>query len=232
MKTIVMLAAVSLAAVCVAPAQNIAGDWQGTLKANGAELRVVLHITKADGGGLKGTMDSPDQGALGIPITTIDVKDSKLNFTVDAVHGAYEGTISADANGISGNWSQGPSVPLDFKRQAAPIKTAHKAASPSDIDGAWSGAIVTPNGTLHIVFHITNTEDGLTATMDSVDQGAKGIPVTGVTRDGSSLKMEMKNIGGGFEGKIAKDMKSIDGTWTQGGGSLPLLLKRAKEGTP
>jgi uncharacterized protein len=43
------------------------------------------------------------------------------------------------------------------------------------------------------------------------------------------LKIESKPIGGVFEGKIAADRSSIDGTWTQGGGSLPLLLKPVKD---
>lgn len=229
MKRILLLAVLALATAGAAQAQNIVGDWQGMLKANGAEIRVVLHITKAENGSLKATMDSPDQAALGIPVTSIEVKDSKLSFAVDAVHGSYEGRVNADATGISGTWTQGQPLPLDFKRASAPIKTEHKPAKPSDIDGAWSGALETPGGTLHLVFHITNTEDGLTATMDSVEQGAKGIPVTGVTRDGPALKMEMKQIAGVFEGKISKDLTSIDGSWTQGGASLPLLLKRAKD---
>ncbi len=75
------------------------------------------------------------------------------------------------------------------------------------------------------MFHITNMEDGLMATMDSPDQGANGLPVTTVTRNGSSLVMEMKQIGGKFEGKISADLTTIDGTWTQGGASLALVLK-------
>jgi pimeloyl-ACP methyl ester carboxylesterase len=82
---------------------------------------------------------------------------------------------------------------------------------------------------LRVVFHITNTEDGLSATMDSPDQNAMGMPVTSVTRDGASFKLEMKQIPGRFEGKIAQDLSTIDGTWTQGGNALPLLLKRVKD---
>jgi len=64
--------------------------------------------------------------------------------------------------------------------------------------------------------------------MDSPDQGAKGIPVTAVTRTGSSLKLELKQIGGTFEGKISSDLATIEGTWSQPGGTLPLTLKRDK----
>jgi len=41
----------SLLFMAPAHAQTIEGDWQGTLKAGGAELRLVLHITKGDEGG-------------------------------------------------------------------------------------------------------------------------------------------------------------------------------------
>jgi hypothetical protein len=65
--------------------------------------------------------------------------------------------------------------------------------------------------------------------MDSLDQGMKGLPTTSVTRDASSLKIEAKNIGAVFEGKIAADLSSIDGKWSQGGGTMPLVLKPAKD---
>lgn len=74
--------------------------------------------------------------------------------------------------------------------------------------------------------HITNTESGLTATMDSPDENTNGIPVNSVTRNGSAFTLEVATIGGQFEGKIADDLKSIGGTWSQGEASLPLALKR------
>lgn len=212
------------------PAKGIEGDWQGTLKVGDAELRLALHIKKSDDGSYKATMDSLDQGANGIPVTSMSLKDSKLTFTVDSIQGSYEGAVSGDGAAISGTWSQaGQSFPLDLKRAAAPIKTEHKAAKPSDIDGAWLGTLEAGAVKLRIVFHITNTEDGLMATMDSLDQDAKGIPATAVKRDGASLKIEMKQMGGVFEGIINKDLTAIEGTWSQGGGTKPFVLKRAKD---
>ncbi|HVN80688.1 MAG TPA: hypothetical protein VMW38_16960, partial [Terriglobia bacterium] len=129
---------------------------------------------------------------------------------------------------IAGTWTQMQPLPLDFKRQTTPLKTGHKPAKPSDIDGAWAGTLDTGTAKLRVVFHITNTEDGLTATMDSPDQNANGLPVTAVSRDGSSLTMVLKQIAGKFEGKINKELTAIEGTWTQAGAGLPLLLKRVK----
>ncbi len=221
---------VLILATGLARAQDIAGDWQGTLNAGGAELRLVLHITKASDSTFKATLDSIDQpGANGIPVNSVTLKDSKLSLDVAAVHGTYEGKVAADAKTITGTWTQGAALPLEFKRATAPIKTEHKPAKPSDIDGAWMGSLDTGAIQLRVVFHIVNTEDGLTATMDSPDQGQNGLPTTSVTRDGATLKIEAKGIGGVFEGKIAADLSSIDGKWSQGGATMPLVLKRVKD---
>jgi uncharacterized protein len=219
-----LLFAVITAAVSFA--QDIAGDWNGTLHVN-AELRLVLHITKNADGSLKATLDSVDQGANGIPVDAVTLKDSKLNLTVNTVQGTYEGKVNAAATEIAGTWSQGGSLELTFHRGNITAKTP-KPAKPSDIDGDWLGALDTGKMKLRLVLHITNTEDGLTANMDSPDQGAKGIPVTTITRDGAALKFEMKSIGGTFDGKIASDLSAFNGTWSQGGRSWPLVLKRVK----
>jgi len=225
MKRILIWFAVALVAT-LARAQDITGDWQGTLDAGMGQLRLVLHITKAPDNSLKATLDSIDQGANGIPVKSVTLKDSKLNLDVTAVHGTYEGKVAPDAKTISGTWSQGQALPLEFKRATAPIKAEPKAAKPTDIDGTWMGSLDTGGAKLRVVFHITNTEDGLKATMDSPDQGMKGLPTTSVTRTGASLKIEARNINGTYEGKISTDLSSIDGTWSQNGGSFPLVLKR------
>ncbi len=159
----------------------------------------------------------------------MSLKASQLSLGIEAVHGTYEGTVSANAKTISGTWTQNTSLPLDFKRATTPIKTEHKPAKPSDIDGAWMGTLDLGAVRLRVVFHIVNTEDGLIATLDSPDQGQKGMPTTSVTRDGANLKIEAKGIGGVFEGKIAVDLSLIDGSFTQMGATHPLLLKRVKD---
>ncbi|MGA3020263.1 MAG: alpha/beta fold hydrolase, partial [Bryobacteraceae bacterium] len=100
------------------------------------------------------------------------------------------------------------------------------AAQGQDIDGTWQGALDTGAGTLRLVVHLSSTKDGLTATMDSPDQGASGLPVSLVKRDGSAFTLEMKALGVKFDGIISKYLSTIVGNYTHGGGSLPLVLTR------
>jgi pimeloyl-ACP methyl ester carboxylesterase len=191
-------------------------------------LRLVLHITKAADGSLKATLDSIDQGTSGIPVSAVTLKDSKLDLTVDAVHGTYSGKVNADASEIDGTWTQGGSLELNFHRGVIAMKPVAKPAKPSDIDGDWLGTLDTGMGKLRLVLHIVNTEEGLTATMDSLDQGANGLSVNSITRTGPELKFDMKSIGGNYDGTIAADLGTISGTWTQMGKSFPLALKPLK----
>jgi hypothetical protein len=221
------LCVIAVAASCVAHAQDITGDWQGTITAGMAEVRLVLHVSKNADGTLKAVVDSPDQNAVGVSIDSITLEGNKLRFTSTPLKASYEGTLKS-ADQIYGNWTQGQKLPLDFKRTTTPIKMQHKSASPSDIDGRWEGALDSPQGKLRLVFHLTNTEDGLMATMDSPDQKMTGWPATSVTRKGSSIKISMKQIGGYFQGKISKNLDTMSGDWSQGGADLPVMLTRAK----
>ncbi len=228
--------------------KDVLGDWTGVLSADGTQLHVVLHVMKGQGEQLAATLDSMDQGANGIPVSVISVKDGKLSMAVAAVQGTYEGLINKDATEIKGTWTQLQPLELTFTRVAKkqdvgataakkneddgrkPGTEADKAdALPSDIAGAWIGTIDAGEIKLRVVFHITNTSDGLKASLDSLDQGVKGVPVTGVTRDGTSLKIELKKIDGVYEGQISKDKGTIEGTWTQRGTRRPLVLTRTKD---
>lgn len=94
------------------------------------------------------------------------------------------------------------------------------------IEGIWQGKLKIPGIELTIVFKISENPDGtLTATMDSPDQGATGIPVEEVIFIDNTLRLEVKSAGGVFEGKVSEDFLVIKGEWKQSGQTLPLTLK-------
>ena len=224
MKRILIFVSLVVAA-SLAQTQDIAGDWQGALSAGGQTLHLVLHLTKTADNNLKATIDSLEQeGANGIPVASVTLKDSKLTLDAAVIHATYDAKVSSDAKTISGTWAQGgQTFPLEFKPGAP------SPSKPSDIDGSWMGTLDLGTVKLRVVFNIHTGPDGLSATLDSPDQGAKDIPTSSITRDGSSLKIEIKKIEGLFEGKIAADLSSIDGTFTQLGAPHPLILKPVKD---
>lgn len=97
--------------------------------------------------------------------------------------------------------------------------------SAQDIAGDWNGALKVGGMQLRLVFHITKTDAGLTATMDSPDQGAKGIPMNKVTYENSVLTVEMTAAGIQYKGTLDKT-GVITGTFNQGGQSFPMVLNR------
>jgi uncharacterized protein len=83
------------------------GIWQGVIKAGGAELRLVFHLSPDGEEGLKATADSPDQGATGIPVKKVTASGGSIQIDVEATAGRYEGEMAADGNTINGVWHQG-----------------------------------------------------------------------------------------------------------------------------
>ncbi|MBS1789259.1 MAG: hypothetical protein JST85_16150 [Acidobacteria bacterium] len=227
MRKIFYCLVVCLFVAVAARAQGVEGDWEGTLKAGQLEFRLAVHIKKDDKGAVTATLDSVDQGAMGIPVSSVSVSDGTLKFALDSIQASYEGKLDAARNVITGNWSQGGgSLPLEFARPKARAEAKPRTPKPSDIDGDWEGALDAGGQTLQVVLHIITYEDGMSAKLDSPNQNIKGAPVTTIQRDGSKLKFEMKQFAGTFEGTIDKDLKTINGEWSQGGGSLPLVLKK------
>jgi pimeloyl-ACP methyl ester carboxylesterase len=94
------------------------------------------------------------------------------------------------------------------------------------IEGDWLGTLKVGNAELRLVFHIYKDDAGkLTGTMDSPDQGATGISATGVNFTDNKITVTMGTIGGQYEGNVNMEFTKIDGTWSQGGRSFPIVLE-------
>ncbi len=97
-------------------AQDMAGDWQGTLKTPSAEIRVVLKIEKGAGSTWKVTEFTPDEGSNGVVADSVSLEGSELKLTFARIRGSYQGKISDDGTSIAGEWVQGGSLPLNLTR--------------------------------------------------------------------------------------------------------------------
>jgi len=107
------------------------------------------------------------------------------------------------------------------------VSAQEQVTSTPGIEGIWEGKLKVPGGELRIVFNISKNPDGtLTATLDSPNQGVTGIPVEEVIFKDKTLRLEVKSVGGVYEGKVSEDFLVIEGEWKQSGQTLPLTAKR------
>jgi pimeloyl-ACP methyl ester carboxylesterase len=98
-------------------ATNVAGTWEGTLDAGAVKLKLVLHINAAKDGALTGWLDSPDQGASDLPIDSLSLTGSTLNFEMKSLGATYEGKLDSTGMQLTGEFRQGgQALPLTFKR--------------------------------------------------------------------------------------------------------------------
>jgi len=95
--------------------QTIEGSWYGLLKTEKFELKIVFNISKTDTL-YTATMDSPDQGVKGIPVSRTEFKNSIVKLFISSAMAEYSGVFMGDK--IIGTFKQGPAtIPLNLSKR-------------------------------------------------------------------------------------------------------------------
>jgi uncharacterized protein len=116
----------------------------------------------------------------------------------------------------------------DLKAQshAGTPQAAPKPRAPS-LEGVWTGSLQAGDSVLHFVLHISTNEYGsLAATLDSLDQGVYGIEAESLAFTAATLKFDILSVNASYQGEITADRHTIEGTWSQGGATLPMIFHR------
>lgn len=237
---VIVIALLSILLGGIAMADNntaIEGSWSGPLQVPNAHLTIVFNISRSPQGNLTATMDSPDQGAKGIPIDSALFTNNHLHLIMVAIKGSYEGDLKPDGT-IAGTWTQGGSgFPLVLSRsdQKAAEPSIPPAAAPAPakgngpIDGSWLGTLEFSGNKLRVVYTFSTDSAGkFTARMASPDQGVKNIPIDEATFVNNHLHIAVKALIGTYEGDYDPAKSVINGQWTQSGNTLPLILARTE----
>ena len=128
MKKIAFLLAFLLAMLSTF-AQDISGSWHGTLSVQGMKLRLVFNISHSENG-YSGTMDSPDQGANGIPLSSVSFENNALSIKLNQGGIEYKGSPD-NAGNITGEFSQaGFKAPLILSKKAEKTELVRKPQEP------------------------------------------------------------------------------------------------------
>ena len=135
----------------VARAQDISGNWQGTLKV-GKDLRIIFNLYKGDKDGWSAKMYSIDQTKQAIPVNSVTRQGSDIKMTVDMIGGSFAGKLSEDGKTITGTWTQATQpFPLTLVRATPetawdiPIAPEPEKPMAADADPSFDVATIKPN---------------------------------------------------------------------------------------
>ena len=90
------------------------GLWEGKIQST---LRIIVHVDADSAGALISKVDSPDQGALGLPVSATTFANDTLRLDLSKLGASYVGRMAADGASIEGEWHQsGQLLPLTIAR--------------------------------------------------------------------------------------------------------------------
>jgi len=95
---------------------HIIGSWQGVLKAGAMELRLIFNLSVNEDLALKATLDSPDQGHMGVPLGEVSLREDSIRIEAPGLMGYYIGQLASET-AIKGEWHQaGRTFNLDLEK--------------------------------------------------------------------------------------------------------------------
>lgn len=105
------------------------------------------------------------------------------------------------------------------------IPIASQAAD-SPAAGHWEGEIELPTMKLQVMVDLTQENGAWKGDIDIPQQGAKDLPLEGITVEGTKVRFAIANIPGAptFDGTLENG--AIRGTFSQGGAAVPFRLGR------
>ena len=132
MKKIIFTILLTIAAMTAQAQVNtttaLLGAWSGKLKVGPMSLTLVLHLEQADGY-VKVSLDSPDQGAKGIPAFKEFLSDDSLAVKVEAIGMTYRAHLKDGK--LDGTFSQnGFSTKLVLTKGVTKVKRPQMPKSP------------------------------------------------------------------------------------------------------
>lgn len=106
------------------------------------------------------------------------------------------------------------------------VAQAQVANTTTALLGAWTGKLDLGTASLTLVLHFEQKDGFVACTMDSPDQGAKGIGVYKDYLSEDSVALSVQSLGVTYRAKLMNGQ--LDGTFMQNGLRLPLVLKKGE----
>jgi pimeloyl-ACP methyl ester carboxylesterase len=107
--------------------------------------------------------------------------------------------------------------------------SAVSAQNAANIEGNWLGSLEYSGMKLRLVLKVSKATDGsLAAKLDSLDQGAKDLPIETISMAANSVSFSAPKFGMSFQGTLSEKQDEISGIFKQNS-EFPLVFKRINE---
>ena len=104
------------------------GVWTGKLNVGPQTLTLVLHVAHETSGNAVCALDSPDQGAMNIPVKSDYCSPDSISVSLEQLGLSYQGRLKGDE--IVGTFMQGMAFPLTLKRGEEKLKRPQNPVEP------------------------------------------------------------------------------------------------------
>ncbi|MBW4907535.1 alpha/beta fold hydrolase [Prevotella salivae] len=104
------------------------GVWTGKLNVGPQTLTLVLHVAHEASGNAVCSLDSPDQGAMNIPVKSDYCSADSISISLEQLGLSYQGRLKGDE--IVGTFMQGATFPLTLKRGEETLKRPQNPVEP------------------------------------------------------------------------------------------------------
>lgn len=104
------------------------GVWTGKLNVGPQTLTLVLHVAHEATGNVVCSLDSPDQGAMNIPVKSDYCSADSISVSLEQLGLSYQGRLKGDE--IVGTFTQGLAFPLTLKRGEETLKRPQNPVEP------------------------------------------------------------------------------------------------------
>ena len=107
------------------------------------------------------------------------------------------------------------------------LVVASVATAAQPVAGDWNAVIKVGEVSLRLALHVKESQKGLEATFDSIDQKVMGMPVDKIELKGQQLRFEIEAIQSVYTGTLNTGGTTINGSWAQLGMNFPVDFKKA-----
>ena len=104
------------------------GVWTGKLNVGPQTLTLVLHVAHETSGNAVCALDSPDQGAMNIPVKSDYCSADSISVSLEQLGLSFQGRLKGDE--IVGTFTQGSAFPLTLKRGEEKLKRPQNPVEP------------------------------------------------------------------------------------------------------